>query len=143
MELGTVFPYILPMTKVAVGILKRDGALLVCQRKPGSRYALKWEFPGGKLEPGETVEHCLRRELAEELSVQIQGIDEIDVRMSHYEDGGTFEVAYCFVSRFDGEPRNNVFEQIRWVSPTELPALDHLEGNKEFVSDLVGSVRSA
>lgn len=127
------------MTKVAVGILKRDGALLVCQRRRGSRYGLKWEFPGGKLEPGETVEHCLQRELAEELSIHVRRIDKIDIRTSHYGDGGTFEVAYCFVTQFEGEPRNNVFEQIRWVRPEELPGLDHLEGNMELVSLLAGS----
>ncbi|GJQ21266.1 MAG: NUDIX hydrolase [Bacteroidia bacterium] len=127
------------MTKVAVGILERNGALLVCQRKKGSRYGLKWEFPGGKLEAGETVDQCLRRELAEELSIHIQHIDRIDVRTSHYKDGGLFEVAYCFVTQFEGEPRNNVFEQIRWVRPEELPGLDHLEGNAELVSMLAGS----
>lgn len=127
------------MTKVAVGILKRNGTLLLCQRKRGSRYGLKWEFPGGKLEPGETVERCLQRELSEELSITVRRIDNIDVRTSHYDDGGTFEVAYCYVSEFDGEPKNNVFEQIRWVRPEELPGLDHLEGNAELVSMLARS----
>lgn len=129
------------MTKVAVGILKRNGALLVCQRKKGSRYGLKWEFPGGKLEPGETVEHCLARELGEELSIRIRGIDRIEIQTSHYDDGGRFEVAYCFVSQFDGEPRNNVFEQIRWVTSAELPELDHLDGNKEIVATLAAPER--
>ncbi|HEX9615091.1 MAG TPA: NUDIX domain-containing protein, partial [Bacteroidota bacterium] len=57
------------MTRVAVGILKKDGTILVCQRRRGSRYELKWEFPGGKMEPGESVEDCLQRELTEELSL--------------------------------------------------------------------------
>lgn len=129
------------MTKVAVGILRRDGVVLVCQRKKGSRYGLKWEFPGGKLEPGETVEQCLSRELGEELSIRIRGIDRIEVQTSHYDDGGKFEVSYCFVSQFDGEPRNNVFEQIRWVAPSELRELDHLDGNREIIAALAAPAR--
>ncbi len=124
------------MTKVAVGILRRDGKFLACQRKRGGRYQLKWEFPGGKLEPGESVEECLARELREELSITIDGIDGVEVQSADYDDGGTFEVAYCNVTGFAGEPQNNVFEQIRWVTLTELRALDILEGNKDFVAKL-------
>ena len=122
------------MTKVAVGILRRDGKILACQRKCGGRYQLKWEFPGGKLEPGESVEQCLARELREELSVTIHAIDRIEVQSAEYEDGGTFEVAYCDVTGFDGELSNNVFEQFRWVTLQELRALDILEGNRDFIA---------
>ena len=59
-------------TEVAVGILSReDGALLLTSRPEGKVYAGYWEFPGGKLEPGETVEQALRRELQEELGIVI------------------------------------------------------------------------
>ncbi len=122
------------MTKVAVGILRRDGKILACQRKRGGRYQLKWEFPGGKLEPGESVEQCLARELKEELSITMHGVDHIEVESADYEDGGTFEVAYCNVTGFDGEPMNNVFEQIRWVTLKELRSLDNLEGNNDFIA---------
>lgn len=124
------------MTKVAVGILRKDGLVLACQRKKGGRYELKWEFPGGKVERGETYEQCLERELREELSIQARGIRPLSVQSADYEDGGTFEVAYCEVSGFDGEPVNNVFEQIRWVTLQELRALDILEGNKDFVASM-------
>ncbi|MBI3578424.1 MAG: (deoxy)nucleoside triphosphate pyrophosphohydrolase [Ignavibacteriales bacterium] len=124
------------MTRVAVGVIRKNKTILVCQRKKGSRYGLKWEFPGGKLEPGETLVECLQRELREELSIEVEGINKIEFQTAHYDDGGTFEVAYCFVSRFHGEPVNNVFEQIRWVTLDELRALDTLEGNKIFVGQL-------
>ena len=124
------------MTRVAVGILRRDGKILACQRKRGGRYQLKWEFPGGKLEQGESVEECLARELQEELSITIRGIDRIEVQSSEYEDGGLFEVAYCNVTGFDGELTNNVFEQICWVTVQELRTLDILEGNKDFIAKL-------
>jgi 8-oxo-dGTP diphosphatase len=122
------------MTKVAVGILRRDGKILACQRKKGGRYELKWEFPGGKLEPGESVEQCLARELREELSIAMHSINHVEVQSSDYDDGGTFEVAYCEVNGFDGEPKNNVFEQFRWVTLQELRTLDILEGNRDFIA---------
>ncbi|HXG38953.1 MAG TPA: NUDIX domain-containing protein, partial [Bacteroidota bacterium] len=109
---------------------------LVCQRKRGARYGLKWEFPGGKLEPNETTVQCLHRELLEELSIRPLGIERIELQTSDYPDGGRFEVAYCFISSFSGEPKNNVFEEIRWVTLEELKQLDILEGNKTFVAQL-------
>jgi 8-oxo-dGTP diphosphatase len=124
------------MTEVAVGILRKDGKILICQRKKGGRYELKWEFPGGKLEKGETTEQCLRRELNEELTIEIHSIERIQTQAAYYEDGGIFNVAYCFISGYTGEPKNNVFEQIRWVTVDELKYLDLLDGNKLFVEHL-------
>ena len=80
------------MTRVAVGVLQKGGKILVCQRKKGSRYGLKWEFPGGKLEPGETILECLKRELFEELSISVRDIDRVQIQSTFYEDGGMFEV---------------------------------------------------
>ncbi len=130
--------YFFLMTKVAVGILKKNGKILACQRKRGSRYELKWEFPGGKVEPGETFAQCLERELFEELSLHVMRIDNIETLQSHYDDGGTYEVAYCTITDFTGELRNNVFEQVKWVTPAELALLDSLEGNAAIVRKLAG-----
>jgi 8-oxo-dGTP diphosphatase len=124
------------MTEVAVAVLRKNGKILICQRKMNSRYGLKWEFPGGKLEQGETVEQCLRREMEEELSLRIHAIERVQKESAYYEDGGMFNVSYCFVSGYDGEPQNNVFEQIRWVNLNELKGMDLLEGNKPFVTTL-------
>jgi len=117
------------MTRVAVGILRNNGKILACQRKRGGRYELKWEFPGGKLEPGETPLQCLQRELQEELSITVERVQGMEFQSALYEDGGMFEVAYCYISEFSGDPKNNVFETIRWVNPEELRQLDILEGN--------------
>lgn len=121
------------MTRAVVAIIHRNKQILVCQRGAHSRYALKWEFPGGKMEEGESTLECLKRELREELSIEVDGFDRQETRVNHYEDGNTFEVTYCFVSRFNGTPKNNVFEQILWTSLAELRALDILSGNKPFV----------
>ena len=124
------------MTEVAVAILRKEKRILICQRKKNGRYGLRWEFPGGKLEPGESIDQCLRRELLEELSITIHSIEHIKTEAAFYEDGGMFNVSYCFVSGFDGEPQNNVFEQVRWVSLDELKQTDTLEGNKPFIAQL-------
>jgi 8-oxo-dGTP diphosphatase len=124
------------MTDVAVGILRKDNKILLCQRKKGGRYACKWEFPGGKRESGETIEQCLRRELREELSIEIHSIEQIQTESAYYEDGGLFHVSYCFISGFDGEPANNVFEQICWIKLDELKHMDVLDGNKSFIARL-------
>jgi 8-oxo-dGTP diphosphatase len=124
------------MTQAVVAVIHRNKQILVCQRGRHSRYALKWEFPGGKVEEGESTLDCLKRELREELSIKIEGFDRQETRTNHYEDGNTFEVAYCFVSRFTGTPQNNVFEQIMWTSLTSLRTMDILAGNKPFVESL-------
>lgn len=124
------------MTQVAVGVLKQNGKFLICQRRRGGRYDLKWEFPGGKIEPDEDIEHCLRRELHEELEIEIETIERVETWDAYYEDGGLFRVSYCFVSGFKGTPRNKVFEQIRWVTLAELKEIDMLEGNKSFIASL-------
>ncbi len=124
------------MTRVAVAILRQNGKLAICQRKKGSRYGLKWEFPGGKLEPGETILGCLERELAEELSIRITDVESVESAVSFYDDGGLFEVSYCHVRSYEGDLTNNVFEDVRWVSPAELRTMDILEGNTEFVQRL-------
>ncbi len=128
------------MIRAAVAILSKDKRVFVCQRKKNTRYALKWEFPGGKIESGESALDCLKRELREELSIDINDVDRTESQVNRYDDGGVFEVTYCYVSRFAGIPTNNTFEQIRWVTITELKALDILEGNKSVVANLSESL---
>ena len=57
---------------VAAAVIEKDGKILIAQRKKGWRFAGKWEFPGGKIEPNETPEECLRRELREELGIETE-----------------------------------------------------------------------
>jgi len=122
------------MTQAAVAILQKEKRILICQRKKDARYALKWEFPGGEVEEGESFFECAKREVREELSIAIDAFDRSESQINRYDDGGVFEVMYFFVSRFEGVPVNNAFEQIRWVTLDELRSLDILEGNKPLVS---------
>jgi 8-oxo-dGTP diphosphatase len=128
------------MTRAAVAILRENGRVLVCQRKKNSRYGLQWEFPGGKVESGESVQDCVKRELLEELSIGVETIGLMKSQVNRYDDGGIFEVTYCFILQFRGRPVNNAFEEIRWVKLTELQTMDILEGNKSFVAALDESI---
>ena len=128
------------MTRAAVGILRDNRRVLVCQRKKNSRYELKWEFPGGKVESGESVQDCVKRELREELSIEVGTIGAMKSQVNRYDDGGVFDVTYCFILQFSGKPVNKAFEEIRWVTLTELQSMDILEGNETFVSELDESV---
>ncbi len=132
------------MREVAVGIILRNGHVLACQRKRSARYALKWEFPGGKLESGETPEHALLRELREELGIEPRLMEQFFRQEWVYTEGtdtpardGAFRVFYFLVKEFSGEPVNHAFEQIQWTTPRQLQGMDILEGNREAIERLV------
>ena len=132
------------MKEVAVGIIQKDGHVLACQRKRNAKYPLKWEFPGGKLEQGETAQQALERELREELAIDAKIEEEFFRQEWIYTEGtdnpkrdGAFRVFYFLVNEYSGEPVNHAFEQIQWTRPHELQAMDILEGNREAVGRLV------
>ncbi len=135
------------MIKVAVGILFHPSSpgsapeVLLCQRRAGSKYALKWEFPGGKVEPGEEVEDCLVRELREELGITADEVTLFHRQQAVYPDSGHYEVWYFLVENSSGTPVNRVFNRIEWVPVDDLPEYDILEGNLDVVGILPGVIR--
>ncbi|GIX48054.1 MAG: DNA mismatch repair protein MutT [Candidatus Tectimicrobiota bacterium] len=120
--------------RVVAGLLQRGGALLVCQRRPDAAFPLLWEFPGGKVRPGETDEAALRRELREELGIAAR----IGPLLYHTRHAypGLYEVDLRFfaVLSFCGEPRNLAFAQIRWLPPAALAALPFLAADAELIA---------
>lgn len=128
------------MIRVAVGIIRDNGNVLVCQRKKIGRYGLRWEFPGGKIEEGETSAECLVRELKEELGIDAE-VGELYFQQHYtYPDSGSFEVLYYMIRSYRGSIGNRAFEQIRWLPEDELKSIDMLEGNREIV-DLLAAVK--
>ncbi len=125
------------MTTVAVGIIVAQSSVLLCQRKQGSRYELKWEFPGGKVEDGETVAQCLRRELREELDIDVVIGELYHQQHYRYPDSGSYDVYYHLIPSYTGEIVNQVFESYSWVPMTDLKRYDILEGNREVVEKLL------
>ncbi len=122
---------------VVAGLIVQDCHLLVCQRHETSVFPLKWEFPGGKVEQGERYEDALKRELKEELGIQIHDPVEIFSRRHVYPGASEVSLRFFRVTRFQGEVRNRVFQQIRWVRVAELPRLDFLEGDLPLIAKLV------
>lgn len=121
---------------VVAAVIERAGQVLVCQRKHGDTHPLKWEFPGGKAGPDETARDALRRELEEELAIQAEIGPEIVRYEYSYRGRAPILLVFYRVTRFQGEPSNRVFEEIRWEAPARLPAYDFLEGDIEFVQRL-------
>jgi 8-oxo-dGTP diphosphatase len=124
------------MIEVAVGILRHNGRVLICRRRRGIRYELKWEFPGGKVGDGETPEASLKRELLEELDIDAEIGEEIFRQRWVYSDHGEFDIHFFSVPTFSGMLKNLAFEDVRWVFPDELPTFDLLEGSKTLAQKL-------
>jgi len=127
------------VTTVVAAVMRRGDRILICRRTAAQAHALKWEFPGGKVESGESPPEALRRELREELAVAAQIGDELERYEFQYPGKSPILLIFYTVTEFDGEPRNCVFEQMRWVAPRELPGFDFLEGDVEFVKRLAKS----
>lgn len=120
--------------EVVAAVILRDGKILIGQRKRSGRHPLKWEFPGGKVEPGEDPRAALARELREELNVAAVIGEEMDSYEVRYADGFHGLLHFYRVTEFQGEPRNLDFEQIVWERPERLSDYDFLEGDLIFVS---------
>lgn len=121
---------------VSAGVIQRDGRVLVGQRRRGDRHALKWEFPGGKVEFGETPQQALVRELREELQIEAAIGSELARYEHEYPNGSRVHLIFFAVPDYRGEPLARVFEQIVWTQLETLPELDFLEGDLDFVRRL-------
>jgi 8-oxo-dGTP diphosphatase len=126
------------MKEVSVGIMHRNGLVLACQRRSTAKYPLQWEFPGGKIEPGETPVQALVRELHEELAITVRPGVRVALQEWDYGDQ-KYRVHYYKVDSFEGEPVNHVFEAIKWVRPEELLQMNILKGNRGVVELLAGA----
>jgi 8-oxo-dGTP diphosphatase len=123
----------LPTIMVVAGLLQRYGAVLICQRRHDGAFPLKWEFPGGKIEPGETGADSLRRELHEELGIEAEIGPEMYRTRHQYPGQYTVELIFYRVSAFQGALHNYAFEQVRWENPARLLSYDFLEGDAELI----------
>ncbi len=126
------------MLQVVAAVLEREGRILICQRRPEQAHPLKWEFPGGKVEPGESPEQALARELEEELGVRGAEGQEIDAYEYSYPGKSPIRLIFYRVTRFEGEPENRIFHEMRWEAAAHLAEYDFLEGDTEFLRRLAG-----
>jgi len=122
--------------EVVAAVIEREGQILIGQRKARGRHGLKWEFPGGKVEPGEEPRAALARELREELGIEAQIGEEIERYDFSYDTQPTTHLIFFRVTEFVGEPENLDFAQIAWAERQRLPEYDFLEGDVAFVRRL-------
>ena len=121
---------------VVAALIVRAGEVLIFQRRSDQPMALQWEFPGGKIEHGETPEQALSRELTEELGITAK----IGGRVTHirhnYRHGGAVDLQFFAVQEFTGELENRIFHQVKWVRLEDLPGYDFLAADRDLIKDL-------
>jgi 8-oxo-dGTP diphosphatase len=125
-----------PPLLVSAAIIIKNGQVLLGQRRKGDRHPFKWEFPGGKVEHGESPRQALIRELREELRIEAKISHELARYEHDYPSGSRVHLLFFVVKEYSGQPEARVFEQISWVDLTSLPSIDFLEGDIDFVKRL-------
>jgi len=124
------------MKQVVAALIVRDSKILICQRTEAQAMPLKWEFPGGKVEPEEELRTALRRELDEELGITATIGTRITVIQHTYHNGNAIELHFYRVDEFEGELENRIFHDVRWVERTELKSYDFLEADVAFIREI-------
>jgi 8-oxo-dGTP diphosphatase len=120
---------------VAGALFDGEGRVLIAQRPAGKALAGRWEFPGGKVNVGESEHAALRRELREELGVEVIAARPF-MRLAHAYADRDVELSLWIVERFAGEPRSLDAQALKWVSPAALAAEDILEADQPFITGL-------
>jgi 8-oxo-dGTP diphosphatase len=119
---------------VVAAVIEQNGRILICQRRRGDRFELQWEFPGGKVQAGETPQQGLLRELREELNVPAQIGEEIYRTRHRYPELDRELELLFFAAALGPEPQSNLaFEQIVWAERARLPEYAFLPADRELV----------
>jgi 8-oxo-dGTP diphosphatase len=121
---------------VAAALIVRGGEVLIGQRRPDQPMALQWEFPGGKIEAGESPEQALARELSEELGIEAMVGPRVTRIRHNYRHGGAVDLQFFAVNEFAGEIENRIYNQVRWVRVEDLPGYDFLAADRGLIRDL-------
>jgi mutator protein MutT len=108
-----------PHFHVTAGLVWKDGKLLITRRPEGSHLAGYWEFPGGKQEPGESLEACLEREIQEELGMKVKAVKHL-LQIDHDYETKSITLHLFQCSWLNGAPTPIGCDELRWVKPGEL-----------------------
>ena len=120
------------MIAVVAGVVRREGRVLLCQRPEGKRFGLLWEFPGGKVEAGESPEAALERELREELAVQARTGRVLDVLRLDDRNGGDLLLLFYESEIARGEPQTVECRALDWVLPKDVSTYDLAPADRLF-----------
>lgn len=124
------------MTTVAIALIERDGAVLIGRRRADQVHAGKWEFPGGKVEAGETPMAALERELEEELGLHEVRAHEVLRYEYAYPGRAPVRLVFFRVTAYRGTVDGAQFAELRWEPPAGLAAFDFLAGDERIVREL-------
>ena len=123
------------IVKVTAAVLEHDGKIIIAQRKSGDPLAGKWEFPGGKIEAGETPEQCLARELKEEFDIDVSIGDFLGSNIHHY-DHISIELMAYRATWVSGEIIMNDHNAYRWITVDQLDDFEFAPADTVFVGML-------
>ncbi len=124
---------------MTAAILEKDGRIIIAQRKSKDHLAGKWEFPGGKIEPGETPEKCLARELNEEFNIEVSVGDFLGSIIYHY-DHISIELMAFRTIWVGGEINSTDHNDYKWVTIHELDQFDFAPADRQFVDKLISGM---
>jgi len=125
-----------PVENVVIGLIWEHDRLLIAQRRPGSSYPLFWEFPGGKREEKETDAECLKREIREELGIEVFPFQELDSLLYPAKEGWRVIKPYSCV-RVQGEPKSLGCKRFKWIAPRELSKYRFPPANRPLIQWLI------
>ena len=129
------------LPKVVVGgLIYQNKKILICQRKQEGDHPLKWEFPGGKLKDTENNQEALKRELKEELGIEIYEMIFFDEYLYEYKKlSKNLKLIFFQIFQFGGEIQNKVHQQLKWIEISKLGDYDFLEGDFKIIDKLLNN----
>ena len=129
------------LPKVVVGgLIYQNKKILICQRKEEGDHPLKWEFPGGKLKDYENNQEALKRELKEELGIEIYEMIFFDEYFYEYKKlSKNLKLVFFQIFQFKGEIKNKVHQQLKWIEISKLGDYDFLEGDFKIIDKLINN----
>lgn len=125
------------LVHVVAAVIFRDGRYLVTRRQKGVHLEGYWEFPGGKVDPGETAEAALVREIREELDAGVD-VGRLVLATTHHYPERSVSLAF-YECTLTGEPRPLLGQEMRWVSPPDLRSLTFPPADEELIALLSAS----
>ena len=123
---------------VAAALIFHEGKLLITQRRADDHLPNLWEFPGGKVEPGETFEHCLVREIREELDIEIS-VGELIEDLTHTYPEKTVRLCFFNCRLLSGEPKPIHVQDLRWIDLMELKNFEFPAADAKLIERLSSS----
>jgi 8-oxo-dGTP diphosphatase len=126
------------MMDVVAGILTHSGSYLIARRSPSMQWAGLWEFPGGKVEAGETLAQALVRELREELNIDVQRFSLWKIKEKKV-TGRAIRIHFFSVAEFSGTPTPREGQELAWISPTEATDYVFLSADAEILAELAAT----